>query len=183
VIADQLHDAVGFEWFEDPDHLARFARWLTTRPGPEPGAVEIPTVTVEVEEVVLRGQDWLERRWRRGGNALKHMAIARRAEGLTPSEFSDRWRARAGTVRAPGAAAAVAIPGEARGQAYVQNHPRPRTGGEWAYDAVNEVYFDDLEGLRRRIAWFEDTLSGGTEDDLVRENWFLAVDEVDLPLH
>ena len=68
------------------------------------------------------------------------------------------------------------IPEDARGLAYVQNHPRPRPEGEWAYDALNEVYFDDLDSLRTRIEWFREHLLD-QEDDLVRENWFIVARE------
>ena len=105
------------------------------------------------------------------------MAIAQRASGLTPAEFSRAWRGRAGQVRRPGAAEVTVIPDDVRGRAYVQNHPQPRTDGEWAYDAVNEVWFDDLESLRTRITWFRENLSGQAEADLVRRSWFIAVQE------
>jgi hypothetical protein len=129
----------------------------------------------------MRGADWLEHRWRDGGVKLKHMAIARRAGGLTPAEFSERWRSRAGQLRRPGAAQVVVIPDEARGRAYVQNHPRVRATGEWAYDALNEVYFDDVESLRTRIKWFQENLRDQAEDDLVSRSWFVAVQEEILP--
>lgn len=130
------------------------------RPGGPTGCV------VVAEEHPLRGADWLERRWRDGGPRFKHMAIARRAAGLTPREFSDRWRDRAGRV------GATPIPEPARGLAYVQNHPLP---GDRPFDAVNEVWFDDLDGLRARVDWFASHVDG--EDDLVGEHWFLAVRE------
>ena len=46
-----------------------------------------------------------------------------------------------------------------------------------AYDAVNEVYFDDLDGLRRRVGWFRDNRVGAAADDLFGATWFLAVRE------
>lgn len=100
--------------------------------------------SVVARESVLRGAGWLEQRWRDGAAVYKHMAIATRAAGLTREEFSRRWRAHAGT------AGATVIPDQVRGQAYVQNHV---LRGDC--DAVNEVYFDDLPGLRARAAWFE----------------------------
>ena len=151
------HDGIGVEWFADPAHLERFTRWLET-----PGGLALRDLldrivdrdaspAVVADESVLRGPDWLERRWRDGGEKLKHMAIALRAAELTPAEFAQRWRSRPGQIRRPGSAqATVMIPDEARGLAYVQNHPRPRTAGEWADDAVNEVYFDDAWRLRTR---------------------------------
>jgi hypothetical protein len=42
------------------------------------------------------------------------------------------------------------IPARHGAFAYVQNHPVP---GDWPCDAVNEVYFDDLAGLRARVEW------------------------------
>jgi hypothetical protein len=173
ILPDPRFDAIGLEWYADDAHLARFASWLAT---PHGSAVSEALSGTDQDIVVarerpLRGADWLERRWREGGARLKHMAIARRAEGLTPAEFSDRWRNRAGLV------GAVAIPDEARGQAYVQNHPLPKAGAGWPYDAVNEVYFDDLAGLRTRIAWFAEHFDGVGEEDLVAESWFVAVRE------
>ncbi|MWA03557.1 hypothetical protein F8568_024870 [Actinomadura sp. LD22] len=160
--------AISLQWFADAAHLTRFASWLASPDGAaEPGSGQV----VVVREHPLRGAEWLERRWREGGARLKHMAIARRAEHLTPDEFSDRWRDRAGRV------GAVAIPARARGQAYVQNHPLPKSEGTWPFDAVNEVYFDDLDGLRERIAWFAEHVDGTGEDDLVGEHWFVAVRE------
>jgi hypothetical protein len=53
---------------------------------------------------------------------------------------------------------------------------RPGPAG-WAYDAVNEVYFDDLDGLRTRIAWFAEHFDRVGEEDLVGESWFVAVRE------
>jgi hypothetical protein len=163
------HDTVVLEWFTDSDHLERFESWLATI---DSRALQLPVVVAD--ELVLRGGDWLEQRWRDGGSKLKHMALAMRSSELTAAEFSERWKAHAGTVthgdlRTP-------IPEEARGLAYVQNHPVPRAAGDWAYDAVNEVYFDDLAGLERRIAWFRDNLEPGG-DELVHESWFLAVRE------
>jgi hypothetical protein len=148
--------AVTIEWFTDADHQARYTAWR----GPDPGDL------VVAEEHPVRGADWLRRRWREGGPKLKHMAVARRAPGLTPEEFSRRWRDRAGRV------GATPIPERARGLAYVQNHPLP---GDQPFDAVNEVYFDDLDGLRTRVDWFAENVDG--EDDLVGEHWFLAVRE------
>jgi hypothetical protein len=179
VTPDHLHDGIGIEWFEDAGHLARFESWLTS-----PQGEDIDHLLVEVldlgtspvllaEEHVLRGSEWMDERWRRGGATLKHMAIAKRAAGLTPGQFSELWKGRAGKV------GTVVIPDEARGQAYVQNHPLPRPGGSWAYDALNEVYFevDDLNGLRARIAFFADTMKTNREDDLVSESWFVVARE------
>jgi hypothetical protein len=177
VDGDPQHDGIAVEWFTDARHLARFADWQRSGPGAAArvgiDALVDPTASpvVVASEVVLRGADWLADRWRVGGEKLKHMALARRADGLTPAEFAQRWRNHAG--RAGGAV----IPDAARGLAYVQNHPCPRADGEWAYDAVNEVYFDDEAALRHRIAWMAANLDPGG-DDLIRRSWFVAVREV-----
>jgi hypothetical protein len=179
VTPDHLHDGIGIEWFGDAEHLARFESWLTSPRGqyidgllPEVLDLDASPLLI-AEEHVLRGSDWIDERWRRGGTALKHMAIARRAAGLTPVQFSELWKGRAGQV------GTVVIPDEARGRAYVQNHPLPPPDDYWAYDALNEVYFgaDDLDGVRARIAFFADTMKTQREDDLVSESWFVVARE------
>ena len=168
VLPDPRFAAVGIEWFRDVGHLERFASWLASLNGSAAGRAD---ESLTAHEHALRGADWLERRWHQGGSRLKHMAVARRAADLTPAQFSERWRNRAGRV------GAVRIPDRARGQAYVQNHPLTEAGADWPYDAVNEVYFDDADGLRARIAWFAANSSRTAEDDLVGESWFVAVRE------
>jgi hypothetical protein len=183
VAADQAYDGVALEWFTDEAHLLRFEAWLAAPDGQLPGqllseAVELDASPVVVsDERVVRGADWLERRWQGAGPKLKQLAIARRADGLTLSQFLDLWRSRAGKI------GAAPIPEAFRGLAYVQNHPRAMAGRDWAYDAINEVYFDDVDGLLARIAYFERELTDRSEDDLISANWFLAVREqpVELP--
>ena len=171
---------IAFQWFDDAAHLARFDAWLTSDEGAayqqalDDLAAPGSSALVVAEEHVGRGADWLEQRWRDGGPKFKHMAVALRAAGLTQAEFSELWISRAGQVRTSGAATATVIPDAARGLAYVQNHPAPRADGDWPYDAVNEVYFDDLDALRVRIEFFAKTLGDQTEDDLVSENWFVV---------
>jgi hypothetical protein len=135
-------------------------------------------VAVVVDEVVLRGADWLAERWLDGGPRYKHLALARRADGLSALEFSRRWREHAGQVGgASSSAPPTPIPEDVRGQAYVQNHPVPRPNGDWTYDAVNEVYFDDLDRLLGRIRWFRDNRVGAQPAELFGASWFLAVRE------
>jgi hypothetical protein len=161
VLPDPVTSSIGIEWFDDPDHLDRFEHWQA---GGDAGEALV------ADELVLRGGEWLDERWRVGGERLKHMAIASRAAGLTAEEFSRRWKGHAGTV------GHVTIPDRARGCAYVQNHPRPRRSPA-SYDALNEVYFDDLDSLRFRIDWFAENLQGQPETELVRESWFVAARE------
>jgi hypothetical protein len=129
----------------------------------------VPAGHLLAGEHILRGEKWLARRWRDGGDTLKHMALATRATGLTPAEFSRRWRSHSGTART------AVIPGEARGLAYVQNHPVP---GDWPYDAVNEVYFDDAHGLKARVAWFRANVPDPADGVLFGQSWLIAVREV-----
>jgi hypothetical protein len=169
------HSGVAIEWFADAGQLERFARW----PGGEDPAAGLAdpadSPVVLTEESVVRGADWLEQRWRDGGEKFKHMAMAVRDAGLTREEFSARWRAHAGAVPGPGSGTGVVIPADLRGHAYVQNHPCP---GEWAYDAVNEVYFDDLAGLRARIEWFARTGPPPVGNGLFGQSWFIAAREI-----
>lgn len=174
---------VALEWFDDEGHVRRFEEW---RAGPVAGAApawphrpdDIAGVEAVVAlEVVQRGADWLEAHRQRGGPAYVHLAVARRAPHLSAAEFSARWQGHGGRVAPAGGAPAVDIPPEARGQAYVQNHPLPLALGEWPYDAVNEVYFEDLAGLRRRAAWFEENVGDSGSADLVGERWFLCAEE------
>lgn len=132
--ADPKHDGIGLEWFADEQHLERFESWIRTPDGQSSltgiGLVVDPEASpvIHAEETILRGADWLEQRWRDGGVKLKHMAIARRAAGLTPAEFSERWRNHAGQLNRSGNTPAIVIPDEARGCAYVQNHPLAHDG-------------------------------------------------------
>ena len=172
---DPRHDGASIEWFADAAHLERFQTWLGTADRTPAGdALVDPAASpvIVAEELVLRGADWLERRWRAGGETPKQMAIAERAPGLTSAQFAERWRDKAGQVRG------TVIPDAARGRAYVQNHPRPRAVGDWAYDAVNEVYFDDAAGLRARIDWFRENAPDPGGDDLFGPSWFIAAREV-----
>jgi hypothetical protein len=172
------HDGLGIEWFSDRAHLERFTGWSdghdTTSGSPLAHILDPAASPVEVfDEVVMRGADWLGQRWGGGTPRFKHMAVARRAPGLSPEEFSQRWRGRAGVLRV-GSGATVAIPDEARGTAYVQNHPVSPAAGDRPYDAFNEVYFDDAEGLARRVRWFAEHFTGGDDRDLIGEHWFLT---------
>ncbi len=164
------HLGVAEEWFVDAAHLRRFESWRLV--GEDAGDDVGPVVVADA--VVLRGADWLERRWIDGGPKVKHMALAMRAPGLTPAEFSARWRDHAG--RASAASGTTAIPDDVRGLAYVQDHPLAGEGAP-AYDAVNEVSFDDLDALQRRVDWFRDNEIGRVPDGLFGVTHFLAVRE------
>jgi len=102
---------------------------------------------VVAEEVVGRGQAHLDARWEAGGERFKMMSFGRRHPSLSPEEFSARWRAEAGRL------GGEQIPDDVRGSAYVQNHPVRLDGHAWPLDAINEVYLERLDDLRRRAAW------------------------------
>lgn len=182
VVPDQRYDGVGLEWFTGEEHLLRYEAWLAGPAGA--GARKLLGEALDVEaspvvvadERVVRGADWLQRRWAGGGPKVKQLAIATRAAGLTLPQFLDLWGSRAGKI------GATPIPQAYRGLAYVQNHPRIMAGRDWAYDAVNEVYFDDRASLLARIAYFDRELTGQAESDLIAANWFLAVCEESVEL-
>ena len=184
VAAGQRHDGVALEWFGDREHLRRFESWLGTPPGRAVQRLRSEVIELDASPVVVAservvgGADWLERRWQEGGPKLKQLAIATRADGLTLAQFLERWRGQSGTV------GAGPIPDALRGRAYVQNHPLAGGDRAWAYDAINEVYFDDVDSLLAGSAYLERELAGGAESDLVRATWFVAVSEdpVTLPL-
>lgn len=150
---------VGAAWFVDRAHLDRFDSWA----GDDDAALD-------VEEVIVRGAGWLEARWAAGGPRLKHVALARRNPSLSLRDFSARWRSHAGSV------GATPIPDIARGQAYVQGHPLPRPAHP-PWDAVTEVWFDDVDHLRSRIAWMAEALAAAPPDDLFGERRLFAVRE------
>ena len=167
------HAGLGLEWFGDEAHLDRFDAWVA---GVAPDDGVDPVILAA--EHIMRGDEWLDRRWSGDRSTFKHVAVARRAVGLTPAQFSETWRTGAGRVQRASDQPALVIPDDVRGCAYVQNHPLPRADGEWAYDAVNEVSFDDLDGLRRRVDWFAEHVGAGAEPDLISANGFLALTEV-----
>lgn len=174
--ADAPHDGISVEWFDDLDALRRFDGWRSAELEHLPTRASEPasTVVIIAEEVVMRGEAWLNDRWTRGGTKYKHMALATRAEHLSSAEFSQRWRSRPGQVGGSGAAPVVAIPDPAKGLAYVQNHPLAECA---AYDAINEVYFDALEDMRARIDFFLNHDVLRADADLVRAATFIAVTE------
>jgi hypothetical protein len=100
---------------------------------------------VAVDEVVARGADALAARWADGGERFKMMSFGRRNPALTRAAFVEKWRAEAGRLGGD------PIPDDLRGLAYVQDHP---VGDDPPLDAINEVWFDRLDDVRRRAEWF-----------------------------
>jgi hypothetical protein len=143
--------AVDEQWFVDaPGALANDAWLATVDPGLCAGSVSFGagSCVVVAEEVVLRGPEYLDTRWELGGERYKMMSFGKRNPALTPREFSTGWRAEASHL------GSGEIPADVRGLAYVQNHPVPLDGHDWPLDAVNEVWFERLDDLGRRAAWF-----------------------------
>ena len=93
---------MALEWFSDREHLRRFEAWLGTPAGRAVQGLRSEVIerddspVVVTGERVVRGGDWLARRWREGGPKLKQLAIATRADGLTLPQFLERWRGRTG---------------------------------------------------------------------------------------
>lgn len=135
--------AVDLQWFAEAGGALANEAWLRSLE-PDLGG---EACRVVAEEVVLRGHDYLDARWALGGERWKMMSFGRRDRRLTPGQFSARWRREAGRL------GDEEIPEDVRGLAYVQNHPVPLGGHEWPFDAVNEVYVEDVGALRRRGAW------------------------------
>ena len=164
---DFAHLTYVTQWFADLDALADYEKW-------EAGKND--KVAIVTEEVVLRGSDWLAWRWTHGYNKWKHVALARRAHGLSQAEFSESWRGHAGKATTK-TAGTMPIPAAARGLAYVQNHPLH--GIDWPYDAITEVWFEDVLSMQVRVEWFRNNV---TTDELFGEITFLTVIEEVLDL-
>ena len=92
---------------------------------------------VVVDEHLLRGDA-------RSG-PFTMLSFGRRNPALTRAEFVERWRKEAGSLGGD------RIPDDLRGLGYVQNVP---LGDDPPLDAINEVWFADLDTLRRRAEWF-----------------------------
>ena len=142
--------AIDIQWFAARDEALAGEDWLGAADAAlclASSLVGAGSCRVVAEEVVGRGQDHLDARWSDGGERLKMMSFGRRHASLSAEEFSARWRGEAGRL------GGERMPDEVRGSAYVQNHPVRLDGGEWPFDAVNEVYVDGIDDLRRRAAW------------------------------
>jgi hypothetical protein len=162
--------AVDLQWFPDTEAAGANEAWLRAV-APDLLVGGPGTIRLVVEEVVPRGRAYLDARWADGGARYKMMSFGRRNPALTAEEFSARWRSHAGRL------GAAAIPDDVRGLAYVQDHPVAPDGCDRPLDAVNEVYFEGLDDLRRRRDWF--AARQGVTDDLMSptEAWSLFVRE------
>ncbi len=136
------HGGVSVE-VDDRSHLERFEEWrrhdrhlvdppggLGGRRGGQPGGPG------------ERGRPARRRvarraRWRQGGTKLEHMAMARRSRPPDTGRVLPTLAERRQRGARPSETRTTAVPDEARGLAYVQNHPLHRVEGEWAHDAIN----------------------------------------------
>ena len=158
IAADQDYDGIGLEWFTDEEHLLRYEAWLRTAAGQDQErllgeAIELAAspvvVTTSASSAAPTGWSAAGRRAPRSSSSW-HRHPGRRAD--PPAVPRPVAKPGGKDRRGP-------IPEAFRGLAYVQNHPRAMAGRDWAYDAVNEVYFDDAESLLARIEYFERELS------------------------
>lgn len=172
--------AVDAQWFDRIDDAVAGESWLATLdPGLCLGSSQFgpPSCLVVAEEVVVRGKDHLEARWQAGDERLTMFSFGRRDPALTAAEFSARWRAEAGSL------GGERMPDGVRGSAYVQHHPVPIPGREWPLDAVNQVYLEGIDDLRRRAAWLVSRLDEGRDPGAgglmaPGETWSLGAREV-----
>ena len=178
---DAQHDAISLEWFADADHLERYHVWLEAgtdgksrshRRALDPDASPL----LVADERVMRGADWLEQRWRAATTRSTHGR--RRSEHAGSRRPSSRSSGRAAPARS-GRPGATGDRDPRSSRAAWRTCRTTRARGRRASGPttrLNEVYFDDLESLRRRIEWFREHLLD-QEDDLVRENWFIVARE------
>jgi len=159
--------AIDVQWFDDADRALANEAWLAAADA-ELGRAGCQVVA---EQVVLRGADWFAERWRIGGERYKMLSFGRRNPVLTPRQLSERWRGESGRL------GGEELPRRVRGQAYVQNHPVLLDGLEWPYDAVTEVWFDRVDDMRQRAAWFATRSAGGLWSP---DSWSVCVREIPL---
>lgn len=162
------YDAISMEWFDE----ASVEQTVTFNALIDPQASDC----ILVDELVLRGAAWLERRWLDTTPKYKHMALAHRAYGFSAAEFSERWRNRPGRLGGGPSAPVIEIPEPARGHAYIQNHPRQQVEAS-VFDAINEAYFDDLSAMRARIDFFAQHDLLKTDSELISQAHFAIVRE------
>jgi hypothetical protein len=171
--------AIDMLWFDAREAALSHDEWIASVDADlvlEAGTGSGRSCQVVAEEVVLRGPEYLENRWRQGGSRLKMMSFGKRNPALTLAEFSREWRNHSGRL------GDEEIPAGIRGLAYVQNHPIPHDGGEWPFDAVNEVYFERAEDLERRREYFaarQDAPTRSAADSFISptERWSMFVEE------
>jgi uncharacterized protein (TIGR02118 family) len=101
-------------------------------------------------ERVLKGRDRLfdDAVRREQGGAVKVVAFLKRRPDMSTAECCRYWE----QCHAP--LALTAVPADVFAYAYVQNHCIVEKGTEPDFDAVAELYFDDLKAVRRWSRWY-----------------------------
>lgn len=146
-------------FLDEPDDGALVALALPGLPPPRFAAVWLGAGDDGIEvEVELRRGPVPE------GVPYRMLSVARRDPTLTRAEFAERWRAEAGRL------GGEAIPDDVLGLAYAQLHP---VADDAPYDAINLVWFDDLDALRRRAEWF----AARAVPDLFAESFTLHLEQ------
>lgn len=91
---------------------------------------------------------------------IKVISMLKRRADLSHEQFSDYWY----NVHAPFGNRIA--PPEALSARYVQNHAlKMRGGGDAPYDAVAELYFEDMAAMKRWIEWYNSDAGKPLRDD------------------
>jgi hypothetical protein len=139
-------DGVEISWFEEHDDSTDPAS------GRDLAVLDGPGVRVTVEERTVSGGDWLEERWRQGGEIGKVLiGLIEAADGFTREDFRDYWwdqhRPLANSL-VPEALGPVAYVHD-----YVLDTNVVVQGFNWA--GIGEMYEQSLATARERGEWFE----------------------------
>jgi len=91
---------------------------------------------------------------------IKVISMLKRRADLSHEQFSDYWY----NVHAP--FGNKIAPPEALSARYVQNHAlKMKGGGDAPYDAVAELYFEDMAAMKRWIDWYNSDAGKPLRDD------------------
>jgi uncharacterized protein (TIGR02118 family) len=91
---------------------------------------------------------------------IKVIALLKRKPGLTHEEFSKYWFEKHGPF------ARSIAPKEVLGRCMLQNHAIVlKGGGEPPYDAVGEIYFDDMAAIKKWRDWYNGPKGKPLRDD------------------
>jgi len=142
-------DGVEISWHPLKANETDLASWV--RAGDDV-LLDGPRVTVTVEERTVSGLDWLQNRWREGGEmGVVLIGLIEAADGLTRPAFRDYWwdqhRPLANRL-VPDTLAPIAYVHD-----YVLDDRASGEGFTWA--GIGEMYERSLGTARQRGEWFE----------------------------
>ncbi len=159
------HRGVELAWFASGEAASGHNGWRAARVGTGPVVDPASSTILRVEERCVFGESWLEQVWRRsdGPPTLVLIGFLERVPHLSRSEFRSYWWDRHRPL------ANSLIPPELQPLAYVHDYVVDGDPSRW--DGIGELYERDLDGARRRGAWFESPAAGPLLDD---ENRFLV---------